>query len=62
MVSSLRNNAMNMMIRNFFLDLDTVSCLNIIDILTLYILLFTSRNRVATYVTLEGNDLQFFVI
>ena len=49
---------MNMMIRNFFLDLDTVSCLNIIDILTLDIPL----NRVATYVTLEGNDLQFFVI
>ena len=44
---------MNMMIRIFFLDLDTVSCLNIIDIPT---------NRVATYVTLEGNDLQVFVI
>lgn len=47
---------MNMMIRIFFLDLDTVSCLNIIDIPTLDI------NRVATYVTLEGNDLQVFVI
>ena len=50
---------MNMMIRIFFLDLDTVSCLNIIDIPTLDIPIFTSRQ---TYVTLEGNDLQVFVI
>ena len=49
---------MNMMIRIFFLDLDTVSCLNIIDIPAHDIPI----NRVAPYVTLEGKDLQFFVI